>query len=62
MEGGLWLQLIQAKYLQGRSLLACERREGSQFWQSIQPIKLEIRHGLSFSIGNGEGTLFWLDP
>lgn len=30
-DGGLWLQLIKAKYLRGRPLLACERREGSQF-------------------------------
>lgn len=55
-EGGLWLQLVQAKYLQGRPLLAYEHREGSQFWKSIQRIKHVIRNGLSVSIGNTEGT------
>ena len=54
--------MIKAKYLQGRPLLACDRREGSQFWRSIQTLKHEIRKGARFSIGNGEGTLFWLDP
>lgn len=61
-EGGLWLQLIQAKYLRGVPLLACDCMEGSQFWRSIQKIKHEIRLGLSFSIGNGGGgAMFWLD-
>jgi hypothetical protein len=61
-EGGLWLQLIKAKYLRGCPLLACDRRKGSQFWRAIQDLKQEICLGISFSIGNGEGTLFWLDP
>jgi hypothetical protein len=61
-EGGLWLQLIKAKYLQGCPLLACDHREGSQFWRSLQDIKHDILLGISFSIGNGESTLFWLDP
>jgi hypothetical protein len=30
-EGGLWLRLIKVKYLRGRPLLACDRREDSQF-------------------------------
>uniref|UniRef100_A0A453N509 Reverse transcriptase zinc-binding domain-containing protein n=1 Tax=Aegilops tauschii subsp. strangulata TaxID=200361 RepID=A0A453N509_AEGTS len=61
-KGGLWLQLIQAKYLRGEPLLACSRMGGSQFWRSIQRIKEEIRLGISFSIGNGNGAKFWLDP
>lgn len=61
-DGGLWLQLVKAKYLQGHPLLACVCREGSHFWWVIQSIKHEIRLGLSISIGNGEGALFWLDP
>jgi hypothetical protein len=32
-DGGLSLKLVKAKYLHGRPLLACERREGSQFWR-----------------------------
>ena len=55
------MQLIKAKYLQGRPLLACDRRDGSQFWRSIQSLKHEIRKGARFSVGNGEGILFWLD-
>ncbi|KAE8817232.1 retrotransposon unclassified [Hordeum vulgare] len=34
-DGGLWLQLIGAKYLRGRPLLACSLSTGSQFWKSI---------------------------
>jgi hypothetical protein len=41
--------------------MACEHREGSQFWRSLQDIKHEIRMGVTHSIGDGEGTLLWLD-
>ena len=41
--------------------MACERKEGSQFWRSIQTIKHEIRLGMTFSVGDGRGTMFWLD-
>jgi hypothetical protein len=41
--------------------MACERQEGSQFWRSLQNIKHEIRAGVTYSIGDGAGTLFWLD-
>jgi hypothetical protein len=37
-DGGLWLQLVKAKYPRGRPLLACECREGSKFWRSLQEI------------------------
>jgi hypothetical protein len=60
-DGCLWLQLVKAKYPRGRLLLACERREGSQFWRSLQEIKLGIRAGLCLTIGDGRCTLFWLD-
>src|SRR4051812_45246545 len=61
-EGGLWLQLVKAKYLRGRPLLACDCREGSQFWRAIQDIKHLIRRGSRFEVGDGQGVLFWLDP
>ncbi|KAI4994739.1 hypothetical protein ZWY2020_034380 [Hordeum vulgare] len=61
-DGGLWLQLIESKYLQGKPILACSHSARSQFWKSIQAIKAEIRLGLRFSICNGSGTQFWLDP
>uniref|UniRef100_A0A8I7B2B0 Reverse transcriptase zinc-binding domain-containing protein n=1 Tax=Hordeum vulgare subsp. vulgare TaxID=112509 RepID=A0A8I7B2B0_HORVV len=61
-DGGLWLQLIKAKYLQGRPLLACSLATGSQFWKSIQAIKNDIRLGLQISVGNWVGTQFRLDP
>src|SRR3954465_10086393 len=61
-DSGLWLQLIKAKYLRGRPLLACERREGSQFWRAIQEIKHFIGLGVSFAVGCGQGVWFWLDP
>jgi hypothetical protein len=61
-DGGLWLQLIKAKYLRGRPLMSCQRQEGSQFGKSIQDIKHEIRAGVTYSIGDAAGTPFWLDP
>uniref|UniRef100_A0A8I6Z3D2 Reverse transcriptase zinc-binding domain-containing protein n=1 Tax=Hordeum vulgare subsp. vulgare TaxID=112509 RepID=A0A8I6Z3D2_HORVV len=61
-DGGLWLQLIEAKYMQGKPLLACSHSAGFQFWKSIQDIKDDIRLGLRFSVGNGSRTQFWLDP
>ncbi|KAE8768434.1 hypothetical protein D1007_60080 [Hordeum vulgare] len=61
-DGGLWLQLIEAKYLRGRPLLACSLSSGSQFWKSIQGIKDDIRLGLRLSVVIGSGTHFWLDP
>ncbi|KAE8785922.1 hypothetical protein D1007_40315 [Hordeum vulgare] len=61
-DGDLWLQLIEAKYLRGRPLLACSLVNGSQFWKSIQGIKNDIRLSLRVSVGNGSGTQFWLDP
>ena len=59
---GLWLQLVESKYLQGQPLLSCSQSAGSQFWKSIQTIKEEIRLSLRFSVGNVSGTQFWLDP
>ncbi|KAI4980772.1 hypothetical protein ZWY2020_021257 [Hordeum vulgare] len=61
-DEGLWLQLIEAKYLRGRPFLACSLANGSQFWKSIQGIKNDIRLGVRVSVGNGSGTQFWLDP
>ncbi|KAE8819435.1 Heparanase-like protein 2 [Hordeum vulgare] len=61
-DGGLWFQLIEAKYLRGRPLLACSLASGSQFWKSIQGLKNDIRLGLRISVGNGAETQFWLDP
>ncbi|KAE8774984.1 Heparanase-like protein 2 [Hordeum vulgare] len=61
-DGGLWLQLLEAKYLQGKPLLACPHSAGSQFWKSIQVIKDDIRLGLVFSVGNGYVSQFRLDP
>uniref|UniRef100_A0A452Z856 Uncharacterized protein n=1 Tax=Aegilops tauschii subsp. strangulata TaxID=200361 RepID=A0A452Z856_AEGTS len=57
-EGGLWLQLLQAKYLRGAPLLTGSDIAGSQFWKSIQKIKHEIRLGTTFSVGNGNDTQF----
>ena len=42
--------------------MACDRKEGSQFWRSLQAIKHEIHRGIICSIGDGADTLFWMDP
>jgi hypothetical protein len=41
--------------------MACERREGSQFWRSLRDFKHEIRTGIALSIGDEAGAMFWLD-
>ena len=51
----------QSEVPTGSSLLGCDCQDGSQLWRSIQTLKHEIRKGARFSIGKGEGTLFWLD-
>jgi hypothetical protein len=61
-EEGVWLHVIKEKYLHVRPILACAHRERCHFWRSIQAIKHDISHGASFTVGNGEGTHFWLDP
>ncbi|XP_020193058.1 uncharacterized protein [Aegilops tauschii subsp. strangulata] len=57
----LGMPLAESRIL-GQPLLACSHSAGSQFWKSIQAIKEEIRLSLRFSVGNGSGTQFWLDP
>lgn len=60
-EGGLWLDLIKAKYLPGQSFFLCSQSRGSQFWQALQLLKPCFRLGASVTVGNGSDTLFWLD-
>uniref|UniRef100_A0A453ND11 Reverse transcriptase zinc-binding domain-containing protein n=1 Tax=Aegilops tauschii subsp. strangulata TaxID=200361 RepID=A0A453ND11_AEGTS len=60
-EGGLWLEIIQAKYLRGQPLAFAPRFGGSQFWQSVIRLMSVLRIRTSIKVGTGSGTLFWLD-
>ena len=60
-DGGLWLTIIQNKYLWGRPLAFGPRTGGSQFWQSIIQLLPVLRLGSSITVGTGSATLFWLD-
>lgn len=60
-DGGLWLDLIRAKYLRGQSFSCCADTRGSQFWQAIQTLKPIFRMGAVVAVNRGTDTLFWLD-
>ena len=60
-QGGLWLDIIRAKYLRGQPLAFCQRSGGSQFWQSIIQLLPVLRIGTPISVGSGSATLFWFD-
>nr|XP_020193283.1 uncharacterized protein LOC109779090 [Aegilops tauschii subsp. strangulata] len=60
-EGGLWLRIIQQKYLRGQPLAFCQRSGGSQFWQSIIQLLPVLRTGTSIAVGSSTATLFWFD-
>ena len=60
-EGGLWLEIIRAKYLRGQPLAFVPRTGGSQFWQSVIRLMPVLRIGTAISVGSSAGTLFWLD-
>ena len=60
-EGGLWLTIIQNKYLRGQPLAFCQRSGGSQFWQAVIQLLPVLRIGTSISVGSGSSTLFWFD-
>ena len=60
-EGGLWLRIIQQKYLRGQPLAFCQRSDGSQFWQSVTQLLPLLRIGTSIAVGSGTATMFWFD-
>ncbi|EMS59497.1 ABC transporter G family member 37 [Triticum urartu] len=60
-DGGLWLTIIQNKYLRGHPLAFCQRSGGSQFWQAVVQLLPVLRIGTSIAVGTGSSTLFWFD-
>ncbi|KAI5021931.1 hypothetical protein ZWY2020_058661 [Hordeum vulgare] len=60
-EGGLWLRIIQNKYLRGQPLACCHWSGGSQFWQSLIQLLPVLCIGTSVDVGSGTSTLFWFD-
>jgi hypothetical protein len=54
-------QLLRAKYLQHKPLMACSGGVGSQFWRGVNKIKHKIQWGMSFTVNNGRETRFWED-
>ncbi|KAI4978322.1 hypothetical protein ZWY2020_014876 [Hordeum vulgare] len=60
-EGGLWLHIIQNKYLRTQLLAFCERSGGSQFWKSLIQLLPVLCIGTSIEVGSGASTMFWFD-
>jgi hypothetical protein len=61
-DAGLWADLVNAKYLQGRDLFSrAVPTKGSQFWNALQKIKWHFKLGAKHKVNNGLRTYFWLD-
>jgi hypothetical protein len=60
-RGNLWHKLLRTKYRNADNIFAKTGQGDSQFWQSINKIKLLLKLGAKFLLGNGERVLFWTD-
>ena len=61
-EKGVWQELIQNKYLRGKTLSQVSTKPtDSPFWKGILSVKRDFFSLGSFHIGNGQSTRFWED-
>ena len=61
-EEGVWLELLQNKYLHSKTLAQVEAQPNdSPFWKGLMRVKEDFFSRGSFRIGNGETTRFWED-
>ena len=61
-EQGVWQELIQNKYLRGKTLSQVSPKPlDSPFWRGVLKVKQEFFVVGSFQIGNGQSTRFWED-
>lgn len=66
----LWYRMLCASYGQEGGRLRVEKGDGSMWWQSIRNIREEVgqvdggwlRDNISRKVGDGNSTLFWVDP
>jgi hypothetical protein len=57
--GGLWVDLLRAKYLGDNDLFSpAVQPKGSQFWNSLQKIKWYFKLGARHRVRNGRRTYF----
>jgi hypothetical protein len=61
-EDGIWQQILQNKYLQGKTLSQVEAKPSdSPFWKGLMRVKeLFFTNGF-YKIGDGESVRFWED-
>jgi hypothetical protein len=61
-EKGVWQELLQKKYLRGKTLSQVQAKPAdSHFWKGIMGVKDEFFHLGSFNVGDGNSTRFWED-
>ncbi|GLT50394.1 hypothetical protein SLA2020_238810 [Shorea laevis] len=61
-DSALWCQVMQTKYLRGRSLLESKAIPSSSFiWRGILQCCSVLQLGLRWRIGSGERVNFWKD-
>jgi hypothetical protein len=60
-EQGLWEEILRNKYLRSKDLLVDSHRNGSQFWNAIQKVKVVFCLGVKHQVRNGSSTRLWLD-
>ncbi|GLJ15330.1 hypothetical protein SUGI_0251420 [Cryptomeria japonica] len=60
-----WCNIIREKYLDREqfyyNLSTVDLPQGSKLWNSILKIKLIVREGLKWQLGNGRKVIFWED-
>lgn len=59
---GTWIQIIQNKYLNSKTLAQVTARPNdSSFWKGLMKIKMKFYQRVKFIVGNGASTRFWED-
>jgi hypothetical protein len=59
--GGLWKQILRAKYQDADNIFAGSGHGGSPFWKSLHKIKALFKLGARHEVRDGSRTFFWLD-
>jgi hypothetical protein len=61
-EDGVWKQMLEKKYLKGKTLSQVERRKGdSDFWSGLMEVKKLVLDRGRFQVQDDTQTRFWED-